>query len=70
MKDDHQKDHLEVGLKTPSGKVFEVIPSEFLWTTLKQMKSQYIYLVQFYPQFNFHFLPLFVWLCWIVRVQK
>lgn len=49
MKDDHQKDHLEVGLKTPSGKVFEVIPSEFLWTTLKQMKSQYIYLVQFYP---------------------
>lgn len=47
MKDDHQKDHLEVGLKTPSGKVFEVIPSEFLWTTLKQMKSQYIYLVQF-----------------------
>lgn len=49
MKDDHQKDHLEVGLKTPSGKVFEVIPSEFLWTTLKQMKSQYTYLVQFYP---------------------
>ena len=62
MKDDHQKDHLEVGLKTPSGKVFEVIPSEFLWTTLKQMKSQYIYLVSSIlslVSFSFFFVCLY-----------
>ena len=34
MKDDHQKDHLEVGLTTPDGRFYTVIPSRFLWTTL------------------------------------
>ena len=29
MKDDHQVDHLEVGLQTPSGKICEVIPQFF-----------------------------------------
>ena len=33
MKDDHQKDHLEVGLETPDGQFYKVIPSKFLWTT-------------------------------------
>ena len=32
MKDDHQTDHLEVGLKTPDGTFYKVIPSAFLWT--------------------------------------
>jgi len=34
MKDDHQNDHLEVGMQTPDGTFYNVIPSEFLWTTL------------------------------------
>lgn len=34
MKDDYQNDHLEVGLKTPDGTFYRVIPSKFLWTTL------------------------------------
>ena len=34
MKDDHQNDHLEVGLETPDGKFYKVIPSVFLKTTL------------------------------------
>lgn len=34
MKDDHQPDHLEVGLKTPDGTFYEVIPSQFLWIKL------------------------------------
>ncbi|XP_068695497.1 uncharacterized protein [Montipora foliosa] len=33
MKDDHQYDHLEVGMKTPDGTFYKVIPSTFLWTT-------------------------------------
>ena len=34
MKDDHQNDHLEVGMQTPDGKNYTVIPSAFLRTTL------------------------------------
>ena len=41
VKEDHQVDHLEVGFKTPSGKVYEVIPSQFLWATLKYQKGQH-----------------------------
>jgi len=35
MKDDHQADHLEVGLQTPDGTFYKVIPSEFLRTTVR-----------------------------------
>ena len=35
MKDDHQEDHLEVGLQTPDGTFYKVIPSKFLWTTVR-----------------------------------
>ncbi|XP_029196209.2 uncharacterized protein LOC114961608 [Acropora millepora] len=34
MKDDHQADHLEVGLKTPDGSFYNVVPSQFLWINL------------------------------------
>ncbi|KAM7441095.1 hypothetical protein ABFA07_009818 [Porites harrisoni] len=34
MKDDHQNDHLEVGMQTPEGKNYTVIPSAFLRTSL------------------------------------
>ena len=34
MKDDHQNDHLEVGMQTPDGKNYTVIPSAFLRTSL------------------------------------
>ena len=34
MKDDHQADHLEVGLKTPDGSFYKVVPSQFLWINL------------------------------------
>ena len=35
MKDDHQPDHLEVGLVTPDGTQYSYIPgSKFLWTIL------------------------------------
>ena len=40
MKDDHQVDHMEVGLKTPSGEVYKVIPQSFLWT-IRKKKGQY-----------------------------
>ena len=34
MKDDHQNDHLEVGMQAPDGKNYTVIPSAFLRTSL------------------------------------
>ena len=40
FKDDHQKDHLEVGLETPNGLFYKVIPSMFLWTEAKS--SEYL----------------------------
>ncbi|XP_066021495.1 uncharacterized protein [Pocillopora verrucosa] len=39
FKDDHQKDHLEVGLETPNGLFYKVIPSMFLWTEAKSTKN-------------------------------
>ena len=41
MKDDHQIDHLEVGLQTPSGKIFNVIPEQYLWTNRNVQKGRY-----------------------------
>jgi len=35
MKDDHQNDHLEAAVQTPDGTFYKVIPSKFLWTTLR-----------------------------------
>lgn len=46
MKDDHQEDHLEVGLQTPDGQKYEVIPSKFLWTTPRVTSSRYLYTLQ------------------------
>ncbi|KAJ7334524.1 hypothetical protein OS493_014848 [Desmophyllum pertusum] len=41
MKDDHQDyDHLEAGLYTPDGQFYNVIPSKFLWTTLRTPPAQ------------------------------
>ena len=34
MKDDHQDDHLEVGMEAPDGTNYTVIPSKFLRTSL------------------------------------
>ena len=34
MKDDHQNDHLEVGMQAPDGTNYTVIPSAFLRTSL------------------------------------
>ena len=34
MKDDHQDDHLEVGMQAPDGTNYTVIPSAFLRTSL------------------------------------
>ena len=34
MKDDHQNDHLEVGMQAPNGTNYTVIPSTFLRTSL------------------------------------
>lgn len=42
MKDDHQEDHLEVGLQTPDGQFYKVIPSMFLWTTRRVTSSKYL----------------------------
>ena len=36
MKDDHQFDHMEVGLETPSENIYKVIPQSFLWTFRKK----------------------------------
>lgn len=41
MKDDHQEDHLEVGLQTPDGTFYKVIPSEFLRTTVRLSACEY-----------------------------
>ena len=46
MKDDHQVDHLEVGLQTPDGQFYKVIPSKFLWTKLRVTSSRYLYTLQ------------------------
>ena len=43
MKDDHQPDHLEVAVQTPDGTFYKVIPSKFLWTTLRVTSSRYHY---------------------------
>ena len=44
MKDDHQKDHLEVALQTPDGKFYQVIPSLFLWTALPLPAGRYTFI--------------------------
>lgn len=41
MKDDHQIDHLEVGLQTPDKTIYTVIPSKFLWTTQRYVGKRY-----------------------------
>ena len=46
MKDDHQVDHLEVAVQTPDGQFYKVIPSKFLWTTLRVTSSRYFYTLQ------------------------
>lgn len=45
FKDDHQNDHLEVGLKTPDGTFYRVIPSKFLWTKLPPKPGWSIFIV-------------------------
>lgn len=41
MKDDHQPDHLEAALETPDGTFYNVIPSKFLWTTIRLSACKY-----------------------------
>ena len=41
MKDDHEIDHLEVGLETPNHVMYNIIPSMFLWTTLPYSFCKY-----------------------------
>ena len=51
MKDDHQNDHLEVAVKTPDGKFYNVIPSQFLWTSLPLPYGRRTYSASFTSDF-------------------
>lgn len=53
MKDDHQDyDHLEAGLYTPDGQFYNVIPSKFLWTTLRTPPGMWSYILHLFAARN------------------